>query len=68
MFAGARNVLLAVGRGRVHLYDQPPKHIGQGTVHHLGVQTEDLAAIRTRLQDMWVSVTPFRTAQPGVAR
>jgi catechol 2,3-dioxygenase-like lactoylglutathione lyase family enzyme len=42
VFAGARNVFLRIGTGRIHLYDQPP--IGQATVHHLGVQTDELDA------------------------
>ena len=43
--AGARNVRLAVGRGFIHLYDQPPRVIGSGSVHHLGIQTDDLEAL-----------------------
>ena len=43
--AGARNVRLAVGRGFIHLYDQPPRVVGSGSVHHLGIQTDDLAAL-----------------------
>lgn len=39
--AGVRNVRLRVGRGFVQLYDQPPKG-GQGVVHHLGIETDDL--------------------------
>lgn len=41
-FAGARNVFLRLGDGRIHLYDQPPRRAGAGTVHHLGVQTDEL--------------------------
>lgn len=40
--AGARNVRLAIGGGFVHLYDQAPRHLGAGTVHHLGIETDDL--------------------------
>ena len=43
--AGARNVRLAVGRGAVLLYDQPPRVVGMGSVHHLGVQTDDLEGL-----------------------
>ncbi len=43
--AGARNVRLAVGRGFIHLYDQPPRVVGSGSVHHLGIQTDDLEAL-----------------------
>ncbi|MGA2285173.1 MAG: VOC family protein [Dehalococcoidia bacterium] len=43
--AGARNVRLAVGRGAVQFYDQPPRVVGSGSVHHLGIQTDDLDAL-----------------------
>ena len=43
--AGARNVRLAVGRGFINLYDQPPRVVGSGSVHHLGVQTDDLEGL-----------------------
>jgi catechol 2,3-dioxygenase-like lactoylglutathione lyase family enzyme len=59
-FAGARNVLIRVGTGRVHVYDQPPRTVGQGTVHHLGVQTNKLEAVVERLRALGVSVTDVR--------
>jgi catechol 2,3-dioxygenase-like lactoylglutathione lyase family enzyme len=59
-FAGARNVFLRVGDGRIHLYDQPPKSAGQATVHHLGVQTDELEAVVERLRGLGVSVTDIR--------
>jgi Glyoxalase/Bleomycin resistance protein/Dioxygenase superfamily len=59
-FAGARNVLIRVGAGRLHLYDQPPKSVGQGTVHHIGVQTDELKAVVNRLRALGVSVTDIR--------
>ena len=44
--AGARNVFLRLGRGRIHVYDQPPRApVGCGAVHHLGVRTDDLRAL-----------------------
>ncbi len=43
--AGARNVRISVGRGFIHLYDQPPRVVGSASVHHLGIQTDDLAAL-----------------------
>ena len=48
--AGARNVRLAVGRGFIHLYDQSPRVIGSGSVHHLGIQTDDLEALVTSME------------------
>ena len=59
-FAGARNVFLRVGEGRLHLYAQPPKRVGQGTVHHLGVETDELEALVDRLKAAGVSVTEIR--------
>ena len=48
-FAGARNVFVAVGSGRLHLYDQPPRHVGSGTVHHLGIHVENLPELVERM-------------------
>jgi len=60
VFAGARNVFMRVGQGRLHLYDQPPKHVGAGTVHHLGIETNELDALVGRLASAGVSVTEVR--------
>jgi catechol 2,3-dioxygenase-like lactoylglutathione lyase family enzyme len=43
--AGARNVFLAVGQGRLHFYDQPRRDEGKGAIHHIGIQTEDLGRL-----------------------
>ncbi len=43
--AGARNVFLAIGKGRLHFYDQHPRDEGRGAIHHLGIQTDDLEAL-----------------------
>lgn len=48
--AGARNVLIGVGRGRINIYDQPPRDHGRGTVHHIGIRVPDLRAAWTRMQ------------------
>lgn len=48
--AGARNVFLAVGTGRLHLYDQAPRDGGRGAVHHLGIKVENLHEVWQRLQ------------------
>ncbi len=40
--AGVRNVRLAIGKGFIHLYDQPPKLDRPGNIHHLGIETDDL--------------------------
>ncbi|MFI9532857.1 VOC family protein [Nocardia fusca] len=60
-FAGARNVFLRVGTGRIHLYDQAPKTVGQGTVHHVGIQTDELEAVVERVRALGWSVTDIRT-------
>lgn len=42
--AGARNVMISIGSGKINFYDQPPKDQGRGVVHHLGIETDDLEA------------------------
>ncbi|MBM4327994.1 MAG: VOC family protein [Deltaproteobacteria bacterium] len=48
--AGARNVFIRIGSGRLHLYDQPPKNPGRGSIHHFGIQTDDIAGVVERLK------------------
>ena len=48
--AGARNVFMRVGKGRLHLYDQPPKSPGRGSIHHFGIQTDDLEGVVHRMK------------------
>jgi len=50
VFAGSRNVLVAIGDGRLNFYDQPPRDRGRNAVHHLGIQTEDLEALVDRMR------------------
>lgn len=59
VLAGARNVFLAVGSGRIHVYDQPPRRTpaeagtgrgGRGAIHHLGVKVTGLREVWARLQ------------------
>ena len=64
-FAGARNVFMRIGEGRLHLYDQAPKHAGAGTVHHLGIETDELDALVARLKIAGVSVTDVRRHAEG---
>jgi catechol 2,3-dioxygenase-like lactoylglutathione lyase family enzyme len=64
-FAGARNVFLRVGEGRLHLYAQPPKQAGAGTVHHLGIETDELDALVARLKAAGISVTEVRRHVEG---
>jgi len=51
-FGGSRNVFMKVGSGRIHLYSQAPRHKGSGAVHHIGIRTDDLAGLHTRLIEM----------------
>lgn len=48
--AGARNVFMKLGQGRLHFYDQPPRDQGRGAVHHLGILVEDLEGTVERMQ------------------
>jgi catechol 2,3-dioxygenase-like lactoylglutathione lyase family enzyme len=48
--AGARNVFMRIGKGRLHLYDQPPKHPGSGSIHHFGIQTDDIEGVLDRMK------------------
>ena len=63
-FAGTRNVFMRVGNGRLHFYDQPPKYSGRGSIHHFGIQTENLEAMVTRLKSNGIlfqkDITDFR--------
>ncbi len=43
--AGARNVLISIGDGKINFYDQPPKNQGRGIVHHLGIETDNLEGL-----------------------
>jgi len=43
--AGARNVFMKIGKGRIHFYDQPPKFSGRGSIHHFGIQTDDIESV-----------------------
>ncbi len=65
-FAGARNVFMRVGQGRLHLYAQPPKHSGPATVHHLGLETDELRDLVSRLKAAGVSVTEIRELPSAV--
>jgi len=48
--AGARNVFMRIGNGRLHLYDQPPKNPDRGSIHHFGIQTDDIEEVVTKLR------------------
>lgn len=48
--AGARNIFMKVGTGRIHFYDQAPKMPGPGSIHHFGIQTDDVERDYRRMQ------------------
>jgi catechol 2,3-dioxygenase-like lactoylglutathione lyase family enzyme len=52
--AGARNVFMRIGKGRIHFYDQPPRFSGRGSIHHFGIQTDDLEGMVQRLRSKGV--------------
>ncbi len=48
--AGARNIFMRVGTGRIHFYNQPPRVSGAGSIHHFGIQTHDIEGDYRRLK------------------
>lgn len=46
--AGARNVFMKIGR--LHFYDQPPKTPGKGSIHHFGIQIDDIEEVVSKLR------------------
>jgi catechol 2,3-dioxygenase-like lactoylglutathione lyase family enzyme len=50
LLAGSRNVMVAIGDGRLNIYDQAPANATRGGgVHHLGMQVRDVAALVERM-------------------
>jgi catechol 2,3-dioxygenase-like lactoylglutathione lyase family enzyme len=49
--AGVRNVRLALGKAFVQVYEQAPKAPRGGPVHHLGIETDDLDALVSRMKE-----------------
>ena len=56
VFAGARNVMVRIGDGRLNFYDQPPRARGRNAVHHLGMQVLDLAGLAREMRDTGVEL------------
>jgi catechol 2,3-dioxygenase-like lactoylglutathione lyase family enzyme len=54
---GSRNVFMEVGKGRIHFYDQPPKFSGRGSIHHFGIQTDDIAGVVKKMKSQGVPFT-----------
>jgi catechol 2,3-dioxygenase-like lactoylglutathione lyase family enzyme len=51
-FAGSRNVFMRIGTGRIHFYNQRPKDPGRGSIHHIGIQTDDIKKAVSRLKEI----------------
>ena len=52
--AGARNVFMKVGNGRIHFYDQSPGFSGRGSIHHFGIQTDDIEGVVNNMKSKGV--------------
>ena len=48
--AGARNVLIKIGSGKINFYDQPPKSHERSVMHHLGIETDDVEALVAHME------------------
>lgn len=53
--AGARNLFMKIGNGRLHFYDQPPKNAGGGSIHHFGIQTDEIEEIVNNMKSKGIS-------------
>ena len=54
--AGARNVFMKIGHGRLHFYDQPPKNSGRGSIHHFGIQTDNIEEVVDKVKSGGVAL------------
>ncbi len=57
--AGARNIFMKVGTGRIHFYDQAPKMPGPGSIHHFGIQTDDVERDYRRMQSAGIGFKKY---------
>jgi catechol 2,3-dioxygenase-like lactoylglutathione lyase family enzyme len=48
--AGARNVMIQIGTGRINFYDQMPRGTGPSAVHHLGIHTDDISGLVSHME------------------
>ena len=55
--AGARNVFMRIGTGRIHFYDQRPKHSLRGSIHHFGIQTDSIEEIVEKMKAKGITFT-----------
>ncbi len=54
--AAARNVFMKIGNGWLHLYDQPPKNPGRGSIHHFGIQTDNIEEVVSKLTSKGINL------------
>ena len=54
--AGARNVFIKIGNGRLHLYDQSPKSPYKGSIHHFGIQTDNIEEVVRKLTSKGITL------------
>ena len=55
-YAGARNVFVAVGSGRLHFYDQPPRSTERNAVNHIGLVVEGLDALAAAMAEAGIEL------------
>ena len=55
--AGARNVFMKIGNGRLHFYNQSAKNPGRGSIHHFGIQTDDIEKTVRRMRAEGIAFT-----------
>ena len=59
--AGARNIMISIGAGKINFYDKRPPASGPSAVHHLGIETDDLEALVDHMRSKgYVFRTPIR--------
>lgn len=52
--ANSRCVLIGIGSGRINIYDQPPRGRTNGSIHHIGVRTDQLSTLWADLENSGV--------------
>ena len=55
-YAGARNVFVAVGSGRLHFYDQPPRTNERNAINHIGLVVEGLDTLADAMADAGIEL------------
>lgn len=55
-YAGARNIFVAVGSGRLHFYDKPPRTTERNAVNHIGLAIKGLDALAVAMEEAGVEL------------